>query len=260
MGSEQTVVVTGAAGGIGRHVARTLAQTGARVAAVDRDAPRLHQEVASLAAEGLAVKALPADVTFAPDAAFVIEETHKQLGPVEALVNVAGVLRLGEVSEFEDEDWDTTFAVNTTGVFRMSRAAVQHMIPHQRGSIVTIASNAARIPRAGMAAYAASKAAAQMFTKSLGLEVAHHGIRCNIVAPGSTDTTMLTGMWPSHDSASGRQRTLEGDLRTYKTGIPLQKVATPQDIAGAVDYLLSEQASHITMETLTVDGGATLGV
>jgi 2,3-dihydro-2,3-dihydroxybenzoate dehydrogenase len=107
-----------------------------------------------------------------------------------------------------------------------------------------------------MGIYGASKAAAAMITKSLGLEVAEHGVRCNVVAPGSTDTPMLRGMW--HDEAD-RERTVAGNLASYKLGIPVGRVAQPQNIADAVLFLLSDQASHIVLHTLTVDGGATLG-
>jgi 2,3-dihydro-2,3-dihydroxybenzoate dehydrogenase len=108
-----------------------------------------------------------------------------------------------------------------------------------------------------MSAYAASKAAAAMFSKCLGLEVARHGIRCNVVAPGSTDTPMLTSMW---QDASGPQGTIEGRLDAFRVGIPLGRIARPLDVAAAVAFLLSEAAGHITMHTLTVDGGAALGV
>jgi 2,3-dihydro-2,3-dihydroxybenzoate dehydrogenase len=108
-----------------------------------------------------------------------------------------------------------------------------------------------------MAAYSASKAAATMFTKSLGLEVAKYGIRCKLVAPGSTDTPMLSSMW--HDE-SGPQGTIAGRPDAYRVGIPLGKLAKPADIAEAVVFLLSDRAAHITLHTLTVDGGAALGV
>ncbi|MGH8089238.1 MAG: SDR family oxidoreductase, partial [Stenotrophomonas sp.] len=132
---------------------------------------------------------------------------------------------------------------------------VNRMVPRGRGAIVTIASNSAGTARTEMAAYAASKAAATMFTRCLGLELAPHGIRCNIVAPGSTLTPMQTGMWADAD---GAQRVIDGSLPTYKPGIPLRKLATPDDIAQAVMFLLSNQAGHITMSDLYVDGGATL--
>lgn len=108
-----------------------------------------------------------------------------------------------------------------------------------------------------MAAYAASKAAAVMFTKCLGLELAAHHIRCNIVSPGSTETDMQRALWQDEN---GARDVIRGSLDTYKTGIPLQKLAKPSDIANAVLFLASEQANHITMHDLCVDGGATLGV
>ena len=151
----------------------------------------------------------------------------------------------------------STFAVNTTGVFLVSRAVVNRMVSRRRGAVVTVASNAAGTARVGMAAYGASKAAAMAFTKSLGLEVARYGIRCNVVAPGSTDTPMLRSMW--HDE-SGPKATLDGSLDAYRVGIPLQKLAQPEDVADAVVFLLSDRAGHITLQHLTVDGGATLGV
>ena len=106
-----------------------------------------------------------------------------------------------------------------------------------------------------MAAYAASKAAATMFTRCLGLELAPHGIRCNIVAPGSTLTPMQTGMWSDADGAA---RVIAGVPEAFKTGIPLGKLATPEDVAEAVVFLLSGRAGHITMTDLYVDGGATM--
>ncbi|WP_328330953.1 MULTISPECIES: 2,3-dihydro-2,3-dihydroxybenzoate dehydrogenase [unclassified Streptomyces] len=250
-------LVTGAAGGIGAAVVRALGRRGVRVAAVDRDAGRLNEVVGKMVADGLSVEAFPADVTRAAEVEELVDGVESALGPVDQLVNAAGVLRLSPVRRQADDDWAATFAVNTTGVMQVSRAVVNRMVPRSRGAIVTVASNAAGTPRMDMAAYAASKAAATMFTKCLALEVAGHGIRCNVVAPGSTDTAMLRSMW--HDE-TGPQATIDGRPDTYKVGIPLGKLARPADIADAVVFLLSEQAGHITMHDLTVDGGATLGV
>ncbi|WDV51789.1 2,3-dihydro-2,3-dihydroxybenzoate dehydrogenase [Streptomyces coeruleorubidus] len=249
-------LVTGAAGGIGSAVVSALAERGAVVAAVDRDAELLDQVVGKLTAEGLEITAYPADVTRSDDVERTVAAVERDLGPVEHLVNAAGVLRLGEAVGLSDEDWNATFAVNATGVFHFSRAVVRRMKQRRRGSVVTVASNAAGTPRTEMAAYAASKAAATMFTKSLGLEVARYGIRCNVVAPGSTDTPMLSSMW---DDESGPRNTIEGRPEAFKVGIPLAKIASPADIADAVAFLLSGQASHITLHSLTVDGGASLG-
>jgi 2,3-dihydro-2,3-dihydroxybenzoate dehydrogenase len=254
--TDKVAFVTGAAGGIGAAVVRALAGQGTVVAAADRDAEGLHKAVAALTAEGLRVTAFPLDVTDSAAVGEAVDAVERGLGPVEYLVNTAGVLRLGDVGEFTDEDWRTTFAVNVDGVFHVSRAVVNRMVPRRRGAVVTVASNAARTPRAGMAAYAASKAAATMFTKSLGLEVARHGIRCNLVAPGSTDTPMLSSMW--HDE-SGPRGTVEGRPEAFRVGIPLGRLAQPENIADAVLFLLSERAAQITLHDLTVDGGAGLG-
>ena len=123
------------------------------------------------------------------------------------------------------------------------------------GAIAVVSSNAATTPRAGMAAYAASKAAATQFTRCLGLELAPHGIRVNIVSPGSTDTAMQRAMWAL---GSSREAVIAGDPARWRLGIPLAKIATPDEIARAVLFLLSDQASHITLHDLRVDGGATL--
>lgn len=147
------------------------------------------------------------------------------------------------------------FDVNAHGVFHVGRVLARHMAPRRRGSIVTVGSNAAGVPRHAMAAYAASKAAATMFTRCLGLELAPLGIRCNIVAPGSTLTPMQTGMW---NDDSGAARVIAGQPESFKAGIPLGKLATPEDVADAVLFLLSDRAGHITMTDLYVDGGATL--
>jgi 2,3-dihydro-2,3-dihydroxybenzoate dehydrogenase len=243
------VLVTGAAGGIGAATVRLLAQQGAQIAAVDTDEPGLCEQTAKLCADGLSVTAFPGDVTRPEQVQNTVRQIEDRLGPIDALVNAAGILRLGDATALTEDDWAASFAVNTTGVFLMSRAVVNRMLPRGRGAVVTVASNAAGTPRQGMAAYAA--------TKCLGLEVARHGIRCNVVSPGSTDTAMLRGMWTDE---SGPQVTLDGRLDAYRVGIPLRKLASPADIANAVVFLLSKQAGHITMHDLTVDGGATLGV
>ena len=176
-------------------------------------------------------------------------------GPIDLGANVAGTLAVEPVADTSDESWRRVFAVNCDGVFHVSRALARRMGPRRRGAIVTVSSNAAGIPRQEMAAYAASKAAASMFTRVLGLELAPLGIRCNIVAPGSTLTPMQTGMWADED---GGRKVIAGLPESFKTGIPLGKMATPDDVADAVVFLLSDRAAHITMADLYVDGGATL--
>jgi 2,3-dihydro-2,3-dihydroxybenzoate dehydrogenase len=248
-GFEGTVaVVTGAAGGIGAALVGLLQDSGCIVVATDRDASMLPASTGTLHARAL-------DVADAAAVDALVAWTETTLGPIGFGVNVAGVLQVGTVADTDDAQWRRVFAVNTDGVFHLGRALARVMAPRRRGAIVTVSSNAAGVPRHGMAAYAASKAAATMFTRCLGLELAPLGIRCNIVAPGSTLTPMQTGMWADED---GAQAVIDGNPGAYKAGIPLRKLATPDDIAHAVIFLLSDQAGHIAMSDLYVDGGATL--
>ncbi len=247
-------IVTGAAQGIGAAVALALSRRGVRVAALDIQADALAQ-LAGQQPGG--IHPYPVDLRASPAVNAVVETIETELGPVDMLVNVAGILRMGSICDMSDDDWDATFAVNLHGVFYLSRAVARRMLPRRQGAIVTVGSNAAAVPRLRMAAYAASKAAAGHFTKCLGLELAEHGIRCNVVSPGSTDTAMQRAFCPSPEDV---QKVLDGSLPGYRTGIPLGRIASPQDIAAAVVFLLGDEARHITMHDLRVDGGATLGV
>jgi 2,3-dihydro-2,3-dihydroxybenzoate dehydrogenase len=249
-------VVTGAAGGIGSAVVDALASQGATVAALDRDADRLEKTVAAAVADRRDVVALPVDVTDAALVADAIDRVENEVGPIAILVNAAGVMRTGPLLELESVDWAETFAVNATAVFEVSRLVARRMAARHKGCVITVASNAATVARVGMSAYCASKAAAAMLTRCLGLEVARYGIRCNTVSPGSTDTPMLRALWTDE---SGPAKTLGGSLDEYRLGIPLRRIATPADIADAVTFLAADQARHITMHDLCVDGGATLG-
>ena len=250
-GFEGTIaLVTGAAGGIGAALVELLRASGCIVIATDHRLPVIG---ASEAAGQVHARAL--DVTDAAAVDALVAWVEATIGPIGFGINVAGILQVGTVAEIDDAQWRRVFAVNADGVFHVSRALARVMTPRGRGAIVTVSSNAAGVPRHGMAAYAASKAAATMFTRCLGLELAPHGIRCNIVAPGSTLTPMQTGMWAD---AQGAQRVIEGSPATYKAGIPLGKLASPDDIAHAVMFLLSDQAAHVAMSDLYVDGGATL--
>ncbi|MGC0422035.1 2,3-dihydro-2,3-dihydroxybenzoate dehydrogenase [Embleya sp. AB8] len=257
----RVAVVTGAAQGIGAAVVRGLLEHGATVAATDRDPVALKTftslQSRTANADTGTVLAYPLDVTDGPAVTATMSAIERHVGPIDILVNVAGVLHTSPVTELTDRAWADTFAVNSTGVFHTSRAVAGPMAERGSGNIVTVGSNAAGIPRTGMAAYAASKAAATMFTLCLGLELARNGVRCNVVSPGSTNTPMQHALWTDDDAP---RRVLDGDLASYRTGIPLGRLAEPADIAEAVLFLVSDRARHITMHNMYVDGGATLHV
>jgi 2,3-dihydro-2,3-dihydroxybenzoate dehydrogenase len=251
----KVAIVTGAGGGIGAAVAATLAEWGAAVAAVDVAAAEVRLLAEKLVAQGHDVRAYPVDIrdTTAVDA--LVRRVERRMGPIGILVNVAGVLRTGPVTELTDEDWAAVFDVNAGGVLRCCRAVARVMLRRGSGTIVTVGSNAAGVPRVHMAAYAASKAATAHFMRCLGLELAPYGIRCNTVSPGSTDTAMQRLMWTDDHGAAS---VIRGSLEQFKVGIPLGRLARPQDIADAVAFLASERAHHITMQDIYVDGGAAL--
>lgn len=244
----RVAVVSGAAGGIGRAVVRALREQGARVVAFDR------VEASPGDAEP-DLRSAVVDVRDPVQVEALVERVEEEWGPIDLGVSVAGVLRTGPALDMADEDWDALFDVNAKGVFHLLRALGRRMMARRRGSLVTVGSNAGGVPRQGMAAYAASKAAASAFTRSLGLELAPYGVRCNVVAPGSTRTPMLEGMLRTGGS---EEALIRGAPESYKGGIPLGRLADPRDVAEAVVFLLSDRAAHITLGELYVDGGASL--
>lgn len=241
---QKVAVVTGAGRGIGKAVTDALRNSGAKVAALDIEFSAADDDQ------------FVVDVTDSRAVDQTISAVENQLGDIDYLINVAGILRMASLLECSDDDWQRTFAVNTTGAFNVCRAVGRRMLPRRRGAIVAVSSNAASVPRMGMGAYAASKAATSQMLKCLGLELAHANIRCNIVAPGSTDTAMQRQLWTD---AHGAKNAIAGSPEHYRLGIPLQRIASAENIAAVVLFLLSSNAAHITMESILVDGGATLG-
>ncbi|MCX4029500.1 2,3-dihydro-2,3-dihydroxybenzoate dehydrogenase [Endozoicomonas sp. SM1973] len=253
---DKIVLVTGAAQGIGAAVVRKLCQYGATVAALDINETAVKQYADSFNNNCRPVLPFAVDISNSEQVSRSVEQIEKKLGPIEYLVNVAGILRMGSLLSLSDDDWQATFSVNTTGAFNISRTVGCYMKERRSGSIVLVSSNAASVPRMQMGAYAASKAAVTMYAKCLALELAAFNVRCNVVSPGSTDTAMQRALWTAD---SGVDHVIAGSLEHYRLGIPLQKIATPEMIADAVLFLLSDQASQITMHDLRIDGGATLG-
>lgn len=251
----EVALVTGAGGGIGAAVVARLSRLGTRVAALDLELGWPTAFASSANAEF--ITPFRADISDSDTIKHVVNEIEETIGPITQLINAAGVLRPAAIVDVRAVDIDRVFAVNVVGTMLVSSCVAQRMAARGHGAIVTIGSNAAHSPRVGMAVYAASRAAAEMFTKTLGLEMARYGVRCNIVSPGSTDTTMLRSLWA--EASGSEELTLRGDPDNFRLGIPLGRIGRPEDVANAVAFLLSEEARQITMQSVTIDGGATLG-
>lgn len=250
------VLVTGAARGIGLAVCQRFVREGCRVAALDSDERTLSLAAQPLRAEGHELLELPVDVRSAARVEEAVERIESSWGPIATLVSVAGILRVGLVCELSEESFRDTLDTNVLGTFHVCQSVARRMQARRVGNIVAVGSNAASVARTHMAAYAASKAALRSFMQCLGLELAEFGIRCNVVSPGSTDTDMQRAYW---SEAQGEREVLEGNAEGYRVGIPLRRLAEPEDVANAAWFLASNQARHITLHDLRVDGGATLG-
>lgn len=243
--SGKTVWVTGAASGIGESIARQFVALGANVIGFDRAFQPYNDRPFT---------SVTLDISEPNRVAAVCRQQLAETG-LDVLVNAAGILRLGDIDALSVDDWHQCINVNASGVFYLLNALVPHFKQQRRGAIVCVGSNAAHVPRLQMAAYCASKAALTSLSHCAGLELGPYGVRCNLVSPGSTDTPMQRGMWHSADA---EQRTIAGFPDQYKLGIPLGKIAQPDEIANTVVFLASDLASHITMQDVVVDGGATL--
>ncbi|EKE2595897.1 2,3-dihydro-2,3-dihydroxybenzoate dehydrogenase EntA [Salmonella enterica subsp. enterica serovar Nima] len=244
--SDKTVWVTGAGKGIGYATALAFVDAGARVIGFDRE---FTQENYPFATEVM-------DVADAVQVAQVCQRVLQKTPRLDVLVNAAGILRMGATDALSVDDWQQTFAVNVGGAFNLFSQTMAQFRRQQGGAIVTVASDAAHTPRIGMSAYGASKAALKSLALTVGLELAGCGVRCNVVSPGSTDTDMQRTLWVSEDA---EQQRIRGFGEQFKLGIPLGKIARPQEIANTILFLASDLASHITLQDIVVDGGSTLG-
>ncbi|EDH1920437.1 2,3-dihydro-2,3-dihydroxybenzoate dehydrogenase EntA [Salmonella enterica] len=244
--SDKTVWVTGAGKGIGYATALAFVDAGARVIGFDRE---FTQENYPFATEVM-------DVADAAQVAQVCQRVLQKTPRLDVLVNAAGILRMGATDALSVDDWQQTFAVNVGGAFNLFSQTMAQFRRQQGGAIVTVASDAAHTSRIGMSAYGASKAALKSLALTVGLELAGCGVRCNVVSPGSTDTDMQRTLWVSEDA---EQQRIRGFGEQFKLGIPLGKIARPQEIANTILFLASDLASHITLQDIVVDGGSTLG-
>ena len=239
--SGRVALVTGASRGIGRAIATKLAAQGARIVAAARG-DNARDTVGTIAAAGGNAEVLPLDVT---DAA-AIEETVggvlERHGRIDILVNNAGITRDQLMLRLKRGDWDAVLATNLTSAFMLTQAVLKPMIRQRAGRIVCISSVVGQSGNAGQANYAASKAGLIGFAKSVALEVASRNITVNVVAPGMIDTDMTRAI-------------TEKAREEWEAKIPLRRLGTPDDVAAAVCFLASDEASYITGQVLAVNGG-----
>ncbi len=244
----KVVLVTGGSRGIGRAVAREAGREGARVALSFRekeeDAEAVVREIASGAVPGSGgeAAAFRADLARPEAASELVDAVLQRFGAIDALVNNAGIVRDGLVAAMEDGDWEEVLRVNAGGVFRMCRAVAMPMMRAKRGRIVNLSSVAATKPGRGQANYAASKGAIEALTRALAIELAPKGIAVNAVAPGVIETEMtafVRGAAPEEVLAH----------------IPFKRYGSADEVARAVLFLASDEASYITGAVLPVDGG-----
>lgn len=241
--SGKTALVTGASGGIGSEIAKALASRGANIILSGT-----RQQVLEDVASQLALKAdqkaevITADLSDPESAKTLIEQAGASVGAVDILVNNAGMTRDGLLMRMKDEDWQSVLDINLTSVMRLSRAALRGMMKARWGRIIQISSIVGYTGNPGQTNYAASKAGMTGFTKSLALEVASRGVTANVIAPGFIQTAMTDAL-------------TEDQRAELVKKVPAGVMGQVQDIAAAVVYLASPEASYVTGATLHVNGG-----
>lgn len=236
-------VITGGTRGIGLAVARRMVGDGYDVLLTFKgDVEMAEAARAEMAGGGREAAVIAADISTADGAGSAIEAAMQTFGQIDVLVNNAGVTRDTLLMRMSDDDWDAVLTTNLKGAFLTSKAAIRPMLRQRSGRIVNISSVVGQVGNAGQANYAAAKAGLIGFTKSLAKEVGSRGITVNAIAPGFIDTRMTAGL-PDEMKAMLLERT------------PLNRFGTPDDVAGAVAFLVGPDAGFITGHTLTVDGG-----
>jgi 3-oxoacyl-[acyl-carrier protein] reductase len=243
----KVALVTGGSRGIGRAIVSTLAHEGARVAFVYRsNQSSAEQLVAELAREQREALPFQADVARTAAADEVVGKVLERWEKIDILVNNAGIIRDGLLATMDFEQWREVIETNLHSVYNFCHAVTRPMMSARYGRIVNLSSVAAQVANPGQANYAASKGGVEGFTRCLATELARRNITVNAVAPGFIETDMTEAV----RNAAGEQITKR---------IPMRRIGQPRDVANAVLFLASDEASYVTGQVLTVDGGITLG-
>jgi NAD(P)-dependent dehydrogenase (short-subunit alcohol dehydrogenase family) len=240
-----TALVTGAAGGLGAAIARGLAAAGATVALADQKADAVKALAGELASAGGRALAVEVDVGSLESVERMAAEVEAHLGPVDILVNSAGITHRAGALEFPKQEWDRILTVNLTGVWLATQAIGRGMVERRRGRIITIASIAGQIGLPGTVAYCASKGGVVMLTRALAVEWAPYNVRVNAIAPSWFDTAIgnLIEREPQYAERAMRR-------------VPFRRMGKPEELVGTAIYLASEASSMVTGHVLAVDGGA----
>jgi 2-hydroxycyclohexanecarboxyl-CoA dehydrogenase len=243
--------VTGGSRGLGRQMVLAFAERGAEVIVASRKLENC-EKVAAEARE-LGHRALPFAVHAARWDAIdeLIEAAYIEFGHVDILVNNAGWDRMGLFLDTDEDTWDRIIAVNLKAMLYVSKAILPHMVARGAGKVVNVASDAGRVGSSGEAVYSATKGAVIAFSKALAREMARHRITVNVVCPGLTETPLLQSL---RDQSPKMEKILEAVTRAT----PLGRVASPEEIAGAVAFFASPEADFVTGQTLSVSGGLTM--
>jgi NAD(P)-dependent dehydrogenase (short-subunit alcohol dehydrogenase family) len=246
--SGKRILVTGAAQGIGLAIVEACLEEGAAVALMDRDAALLARSVTDLGGEGDCLTALAGDITSAEDVAAVVARAQGTIGPLNALINNAGINVFDEPLSLSDEDWNRCFDVNLKGAWNCARAVLPGLLEQGGGVILNIASTHAFTIIPHTFPYPLAKHALLGLTKSLALEYAAQNVRVNALAPGYVQTQKVVDYWNSFpDPEAARQET----LRLHPGG----RIATPEEIARAAVFMISDECPFMNAACLTVDGG-----
>ncbi|HZT31574.1 MAG TPA: SDR family NAD(P)-dependent oxidoreductase [Bryobacteraceae bacterium] len=250
----KVALVTGARMGIGKAIALALAANGAAVAVNDVH-PDGEQTVGEIREGGVRSVFLQADVSRSEEVRQMIAVAEREFGGIDILVNNAGVNTAGPdrrtIEQFSEAEWRRVLSVDLDGVFHCCRAAAPGMVARRGGTIINISSVMGMVPARMQLAYTSAKAGVINFTRSIALELAPHGIRANVIAPGSTLTAGTRALFYNPE-----QQSLAESLLSF---IPLGRPATPEDIAHAALFLAASESSYITGAVLPVDGGWTAG-